>query len=89
MFTSTVILTGTVVIEGVAFRWSVTDGFGQRLTVSHPVFGSQAQQLVRSPQAQARSIGRALLAAKVRAADIDCADDIGIGMPETDVAKIP
>jgi hypothetical protein len=61
MFTSTVVLAGTVVIEGVAFRWSVTDGVAQQLTVSHPAIGTHTQKLTASPHAQARAVGRAML----------------------------
>ena len=77
MFTNTVIFTGTVVIEGVAFRWSVTDGFAQRLTVSHKWFGTQIEQLVGSPDAQARSIGRKLLRGEISLPDVDAVDDFG------------
>jgi hypothetical protein len=63
MWTSTVILTGTIVIEGTAFRWLVTDGLAQQLTVSHPTLGTQTQPLASSPAAQARTVGRAMLGA--------------------------
>jgi hypothetical protein len=61
MFTSTVVLTGTVVIEGIAFHWSVTDGLAQQLTVSHRLLGTQTQRLTTSPESQARAVGRAML----------------------------
>jgi hypothetical protein len=64
MFTSTVILAGTVVVEGRPFRWWVTDGLTQRLTVRHPVYGTETQRLVRSPALQAQAIGRAMLVSK-------------------------
>ena len=67
MFTNTVILTGTVVVEGAAFRWVVTDGFAQRITVSHRWFGTCVEQLVGSPERQARAAGRKLLAGKIPA----------------------
>jgi hypothetical protein len=63
MWTSTVILTGTVVIEGTAFRWLVTDGLGQQLTVSHPTLGTRTQPVTENPESQARDVGRALLGA--------------------------
>jgi hypothetical protein len=61
MFTSEVVLAGTVVIEGVAFRWSVTDGLAQRLTVTHPLFGTETRALTASPDSQAGDIGRQML----------------------------
>ena len=61
MFTSTIILSGTVVIEGVTFRWWLTDGIGQRLTVSHPVHGTRTQALSADPESQARTLSRAML----------------------------
>ena len=64
MFTSTVILAGTVVVEGTAFRWSVTDGRAQHLMVTHPTLGTQTRELTASPDAQARAIGRAMLVSK-------------------------
>jgi hypothetical protein len=68
MFTSTIILSGTVVIEGVSFRWWLTDGVAQRLTVSHPVHGTETQPLTATdPELQARAVGRAMLARKARA----------------------
>jgi hypothetical protein len=67
MFTSTIILSGTVVIEGVSFRWWLTDGIAQRLTVSHPAHGTRTQPLTSDPESQARAVGRALLAGRPRA----------------------
>jgi hypothetical protein len=61
MWTSTVILAGTVVIDGAAFRWLVTDGMHQHLTVSHPVHGTKAEKLTRSPDRQAREIARIMM----------------------------
>jgi hypothetical protein len=77
MFTNTVILAGTVVIEGVAFRWSVTDGCGQNLTVCHPTLGTRVERLVASPECQARAVGRQLLAGEVTVPDVDSVDDVG------------
>jgi len=76
MFTSTVVLAGTVVIEGVAFRWSVTDGFAQRLTVSNKRLGTRNEQLVGSPEKQARAMGRAILAGDVSVTEVDGVDDV-------------
>jgi hypothetical protein len=71
MFTSTIILTGTVVIEGVTFRWWLTDGIAQQLTVSHPAHGTLTQPLNDDPVSQAREAGRTLWARKGRAAASD------------------
>ena len=64
MFTSDVILAGTVVIEGTPFRWSVADGIAQQLTVYHPTLGARTQRLTKSSDAQARAIGRRMLVSK-------------------------
>jgi hypothetical protein len=61
MFSKTVILAGTVVVEGVAFRWSVTDGLPQSITVSHPFIGTETQMLAASPDSQAREVGQEML----------------------------
>jgi hypothetical protein len=65
MFASTVILAGTVIVEGVRFRWSVTDGAAQHLTVSNDRLGNHAERLVGSPEQQARNIGRAILRGEI------------------------
>jgi hypothetical protein len=67
VFTSTIILSATVVIEGVTFRWWLTDGIAQQLTVSHPAHGTLTQPLTGDPESQAREAGRAMWARKVRA----------------------
>jgi hypothetical protein len=72
MFVDTVVLTGTIVIEGIAFHWSVAND--QRLVVSHDRLGTRTEQLVDKPEAQARVMGRALLAGGM---DVDAADDLG------------
>jgi hypothetical protein len=77
MFTNTVILSGTVVIEGVAFRWSVTDGFAQRITVSNERLGTRVEQLVGSPDTQARAMGRAILQGEITLPDVDVVDEFG------------
>jgi len=76
MWTSTVILAGTVVVEGAAFRWWVTDGFAQRLTVRHARLGTRMEQLFGSPHAQARGIGLAMLAGGISVPDVDVIEDI-------------
>jgi hypothetical protein len=65
-WTSTVILADTVVLEGTAFRWLVTDGLHQQLTVSHPAFGTKTQPLTRSPDRQARDVGRTMMHGSVK-----------------------
>ena len=87
MFTSSVVLAGTVVIEGVAFRWSVADGLAQHLIVSHPTLGTQTQALTDSPESQARDVGRAMLKNEAHAAAvgfIEAVDDAPMpdGQPE-------
>jgi hypothetical protein len=77
MFTGTVILAGTVVVEGAAFRWSVTDGFTQRLTVSNENLGTRIERLTGSPDAQARSMARAILRGEINLPDVDVVDDFG------------
>ena len=77
MWTNTVILAGTVVVDGAAFRWCVTEGCSQHLAVSHPVLGTKTQQLTGSPDCQAREIGRAMLRGNSPffEIDADCSDD--------------
>ena len=91
MFTSTVVLAGTVVIEGVAFCWSVTDGLAQQLTVSHPTMGTQTQRLTASPDSQARAVGRSMLNSTACAAAIgyiDAVDDVALPEGDPDLPKI-
>lgn len=75
MFVDTVVLTGTIVIEGVGFHWSVTTD--QRLAVSHDQLGTRVEALVGRPQAQARVMASAILAGNVSVPDVDAADDLG------------
>ena len=56
------VIHGTVMIDGVPFEWTVVDGLTQQLTVSHPRFGTETRRLTRSPDSQARVIGREMLA---------------------------
>jgi 2-methylaconitate cis-trans-isomerase PrpF len=74
MWTSTVILSGTVVVEGTAFRWLVTDSLAQKLTVSHPTLGSKTEALTGSPESQSRDVGRSILVDKARSAAIGFVD---------------
>jgi len=62
MLTSTVVLSGHVIIEGVKFLWWVTDGRPARITVSHAVHGTLTKTAERDPEPQARSLARGMLA---------------------------
>jgi hypothetical protein len=68
--TSTVVLHGQLIIEGVKFLWWVIDGQPARLTVSHPLYGTEIRPAEREPEPQARRLARRLLeeAAGVKAA---------------------
>jgi hypothetical protein len=59
--TSTVVLNGQLIIEGVKFLWWVTDGRPARVTVSHPVHGTKTQLAERNPDQQARALARTML----------------------------
>jgi hypothetical protein len=61
--TSTVVLSGQLIIEGVKFLWWVTDGRPARVTVSHPIHGTKTQVAENRPEAQAKTLARALLGA--------------------------
>jgi hypothetical protein len=63
MLTSTVVLNGHVIIEGVKFLWWVTDGRPARITVSHAVHGTLTKTAERDPEQQARVLARGMLAA--------------------------
>ena len=54
MVTSTVVLSGQLIIEGVKFLWWVTDGRPARLTVSHPLHGTKTQTAESNPELQAK-----------------------------------
>ena len=71
MRTNTIILAGTVVVEGTAFRWWVVDGVSQHLGVSHRILGTKTQPLVGSPDRQAREVGRAMLRGDAPFFDVD------------------
>ncbi|HET7132735.1 MAG TPA: hypothetical protein VFJ95_10830 [Gammaproteobacteria bacterium] len=68
MVTSTVVLSGQLIIEGVKFLWWVTDGRPARVTVSHALHGTKTQTAESKPEAQARRLAREMLAAPRRAA---------------------
>jgi hypothetical protein len=61
MVSSTVVLNGQLILEGVKFVWWVTDGQPARVTVSHPVHGTRTQRAETTPEKQARALARALL----------------------------
>jgi hypothetical protein len=61
MFSSTIILGATVLVEGTRFHWWLTDGVRQWLSVSHPSLGTVTQPLNRGPEPQARDMARELL----------------------------
>jgi hypothetical protein len=61
MFSDTIILSATVLVEGTRFRWWVTDGAKQWLTVSHLTHGTVTVPLDRSPDPQARDMARELM----------------------------
>jgi hypothetical protein len=60
MFSSAIILSATVLVEGTKFRWWVTDGAKQWLTVGHPDHGTVTLPLSRGPEPQARDMAREL-----------------------------
>lgn len=61
MVTSTVVLHGQLIIEGVKFLWWVIDGQPARLTVSHPLYGTEIRPAEKEPEPQARRLARRLL----------------------------
>lgn len=61
MITSTVVLKGQLIVEGVKFLWWVTDGRPTRVTVSHPFHGTETRIAEKDPEAQARQLARAML----------------------------
>jgi hypothetical protein len=62
MVSSTVVLNGQLILEGVKFLWWITDGRPARVTVSHPVHGTKTQKAEADPEPQARALARAMLA---------------------------
>lgn len=64
MVTSTVVLTGHLIQEGIRFLWWVTDGKPARVTVSHPLHGTKTQVAAKDPENQARALARELLAGR-------------------------
>jgi len=66
--TSTVVLHGQLIIEGTKFLWWVIDGQPARLTVSHPLYGTEIRPAESEPEQQARRLARRLLAEAMGAA---------------------
>jgi hypothetical protein len=65
MLSSTIVLSGKVIVENVVFSWWITDGLNPKLTVSHAVHGTDTRPRNDSdPISQARSVARAMLAGK-------------------------
>ena len=61
MITTTVVLNGSLILEGVKFLWWVTDGQPARVTVSQPIHGTKTQKADPNPEHQARAIARTIL----------------------------
>lgn len=61
MFTSTLLLRGELIIEGVKFIWWVVESTPRLVTVSHPLHGTQTAPVDGDPSEIARRLGRALL----------------------------
>jgi hypothetical protein len=78
MLSSTIVLSGKTVVENVLFSWWVTDGANARLTVSHPVHGTETRPLADTePRTQARALAKAILDRTARAARVGPAEEIG------------
>jgi hypothetical protein len=61
LVTTTVVMSGHLILEGVKFLWWVTDGYPARVTVSHPIHGTKTASTDAEPVAQARTLARSLL----------------------------
>ena len=80
---SSVVLTGTVVVEGVEFRWSVSDD--QQITVGNQSIGEKTLPLVADPESQARVIGEELLGSHTAATGfLEAVDDAPLSDDEPD-----
>jgi hypothetical protein len=71
LVTTTVVLNGHLILEGVKFLWWVTDGYPARVTVSHPIHGTKTAAAEVEPAAQARALARALLPESAISSDRD------------------
>jgi hypothetical protein len=85
---STVVLTGTVVVEGVVFRWSVTGD--QHITVGNQTIGAKTLPLAAAdPESQARAMGRELLDGHTAATGfLEAVDDAPLSDDEPDPPAI-
>ena len=70
MSTNTLRLNGTVIVEGVAFGWFVTNGESQQLMGRHCTLGTQIGQLTESPESQAHVVGATMLRDAARTAGV-------------------
>ena len=68
MVSTTVVVNGQLILEGVEFLWWVTDGRPARVTVSHPLHGTKTQRAETRPEVQARTLARALLKERLKKA---------------------
>jgi hypothetical protein len=77
MRTSTIILSGKVVVENILFSWWVTDGAKPSITVSHAAHGSMTEARTDAePRTQARALAKAMLARTARTAPAKLAGNI-------------
>lgn len=63
MLTSTMVLNGYLIQEGVKFVWWVVDGTPLRVTVSHPARGTRTRDSDGDPARTARKLAQEMLAA--------------------------
>ena len=76
-------LTGTVVLEGIEFRWSVADD--QHITVGNRAIGEKTLPLVGDPESQARAISQELLESRTAATGfLEAVDDAPLSDDEPD-----
>ncbi len=64
MVTSTLLLRGDLIIEGVKFTWWVVDARPRQVTVSHPLHGTQTAIVDADPAEIARRLGRSLMSGR-------------------------
>jgi hypothetical protein len=62
VITSTVVINGHLIHEGIKFLWWVTDGQPARVTVSHPLHGTRTGIIDANPEHHARVLAREILA---------------------------
>jgi hypothetical protein len=61
LVTTTVVLNGQIIIEGVKFLWWVTDGRPARITVSHALHGTKTAVAEPAHERHAKALARKLL----------------------------